>query len=124
MSEKKYVDITERSNIVKKLEKVPEILNRKVDRADSYLGSTYSFFVGWLRYGGGGPAKAWIAAAVYNDNSEVFAEKIDDLDAGDYDALMALEYIQKNAEYYAYGETPSMALKAVEDQIAEFRATL
>ncbi len=88
--------------------------------SDSYLGSTYRFVVGWLRYGGAGPTKSWMAAAVYRDNSDVFVEKFDDLDAGDYEALNAFDYIKEHADYYAFGETPSLALKAVEDQIAEY----
>ena len=90
---------------------------------DSYLGTTYSFYVGWMRYSGGS-SKSWIAAAVYNDASDGFAEKFESLDDGDHDALRALEYIKKNADYFAFGETPSLALKGVEDQITEFRATI
>lgn len=91
--------------------------------ADSYLGATYSFYVGWMRYSGGS-CRSWIAAAVYNDASDGFAEKFESLDDGDDDARIALEYIKKNANYFAFGETPSLALKDIEDQIAELRENL
>lgn len=77
-----------------------------------YLGSTYSFFVGWLRYGNG-----FLAAAASNDKAEGFVEKFEDLDAGDMDASWAYDYIVANADYWATAMTPSESLKAVEDQI-------
>ena len=47
-----------------------------------------------------------------------FAEKFDDLDAGDMDASLALNVIKEHADYYAWGESPSKALHAVEERIA------
>lgn len=122
--DKKSINLPERSNIVKEVARVPEIFNRQVNMFDLFVSGRYVFMVGWLRYGGGGRNKSWIAAAVCRDDSEIFIEKFDDLDAGDDDALRSFDYIKDHADYYAVGETPSQALKAVEDQIAEFRATL
>lgn len=83
-----------------------------------YLGSTYRFYVGWYRYSCGN-SKPWIAAAVQIDKDDEFPEKFDDLDSGDTDASWALDYITTNADYYAWGETPSTAIQAVEAIITE-----
>ncbi|WP_119686430.1 hypothetical protein [Acinetobacter ursingii] len=91
---------------------------------DSFVSGRYVFMVGWLRYGGDGPDKSWMAAAVCRDDHEIFVEIFDDLDAGDDDALRAFDYIKDHADYYAFGETPSLALKAIEDQIIVFMSTL
>ena len=80
---------------------------------NTYLGSTYRFYVGWYRYSGG-DSKPWVAAAIDIDKSDNFPEKFDDLDAGDTDAILALDYIKENADFYARGESPSKALQAIE----------
>lgn len=47
------------------------------------------------------------------------ADKFYDLDAGDTDASWALDYIMANADCYAWGETPAIAMQAVEAMVTE-----
>lgn len=82
-----------------------------------YLGGTYRFYVGWYRYSGGAD-KPWIACAIDIEMDDEFPEKFYDLDAGDMDARWALDYIKEHADFYAWGESPSKALQAVEELIA------
>ena len=42
-----------------------------------------------------------------------------DLDAGDTDAIDAFEFIQKHAEVYALADSPSEAIKLVEQKVLE-----
>lgn len=81
----------------------------------------YRFFVGWFRYSGASD-KPWVACAIYSDgnvDAEVMADKFYDLDAGDTDASWALDYIMANADCYAWGETPAIAMQAVEAMVTE-----
>lgn len=81
----------------------------------------YRFYVGWYRYSGSSK-KTWIACAIYSDgrvDPEVMAEKFYDLDSGDTDAGQALDYVMAHAEHYAWGETPSAAIQAVENLVLE-----
>ncbi|WP_336142011.1 hypothetical protein [Acinetobacter sp. 102] len=81
--------------------------------------SNYKFYIGRMRYGGG-----WLVGASHNDVGDELAEAFDDLDAGDFDASQALEYIKEHAKFYSHGDTPSQALKSVEDQITEYIESL
>lgn len=81
--------------------------------------SNYKFYIGYMRYGGG-----WLVGASHHEYSDGLAEAFDDLDAGDFDASQALEYIKEHAKFYSHGDTPSQALKSVEDQISEYIANL
>ncbi|WP_151765464.1 hypothetical protein [Acinetobacter soli] len=81
--------------------------------------NNYKFFIGYMRYGGG-----WLAGASYDDYCEGLAEAFDDLDAGDFDAAQAFEYIKENAKFYSHSDTPSQAIRAVEQLIEQYIATI
>ena len=81
----------------------------------------YRFYVGWYRYSGGSTTP-WIACAIQSDgcvDAEKMAEAFYDLDSGDTDASNALEFIEKNAEVYVFANSPSEAIKQVEQQILQ-----
>ena len=85
------------------------------------LLNIYRFYVGWYRYSGSS-STPWIACAIYSDSNvdpETMAANFYDLDAGDTDAIDAFEFIQKNAEVYALADSPSEAIKLVEQKVLE-----
>ena len=80
----------------------------------------YRFYVGWYRYSGG--SAPWVACAIYSDgnvDAEKIAEAFYDLDSSDMDASNALEFIKKNAEIHVFANTPSEAIKLVEQNILQ-----
>lgn len=81
------------------------------------IGMTYQIYVNWIRYQH--TKFEWIAIAVQNDLTEDFPKILDDLDGDDISAREAMDYIEKNANYIAYGHSPSEAVLKIENKLKE-----
>ncbi|MCG6036908.1 hypothetical protein MER72_05870 [Acinetobacter baumannii] len=86
----------------------------------------YNFYVGYMRYGGGG----WLVGALYKNDREgcdeldEISECFFDIDESETHALRAHEYIKEHVKFLSHGDTPSQALKSVEDQITNYITNL
>lgn len=73
------------------------------------------FYVNNDKYGQFGGK--FVAASKYGDLPEDLGKWVDDLDAGDTEALDAGGSIRKYAEWYATGDTPAGAMIKLEDKM-------
>lgn len=95
-------------------------------RMNATAFDNFNFYIGYMRYAGGG----WLVGALHKDDREgcdeldEISECFFDINESETHAPQALEYIKEHVKFLSHGDTPSLALKAVEDQITNYITNL